>query len=141
MSAYLYTWNPNKWNWEDLQDAICRVNNDEQYDRRWSCGNTRRIARGDMFFFMRLGVESKGIIGCGCVSSTTYESPHWDQEKRANGKTALYTNLRFRMLSENPIFPIEFLQDKFSDYNWTPPSSGRSIPDKIASELLSLIQS
>lgn len=69
MSAYLYTWNPNKWDWKDFQYAVYCMNNDEPYDRRWSCGNTKRIVIGDLFFLMRLGVEPKGIIGCGYVLS------------------------------------------------------------------------
>ena len=141
MSAYLYTWNPNKWNWKDFQYAVYCVNNDEPYDRRWSCGNTKRIAIGDLFFLMRLGVEPKGIIGCGDILSIPCKEAHWDQEKSAKGKAILYTDLLFCTLSENPIFPIEFLQDRFSGYNWTPQASGVSIPDKIASELLSTIQS
>ena len=140
MSAYLYTWNPTKWNWKDFQYAVYCMNNDEPYDRRWSCGNTKRIEIGDLFFLMRLGVEPKGIIGCGYVLSIPYKEVHWDQKKKAKGKAILYTDLFFSTLSENPIFPIEFLQDRFSDYNWTPQASGISVPDKIASELLSTIQ-
>jgi hypothetical protein len=50
MSAYLYTWNPNLWPWRDQQDAIDRIKNGEHYDMRWSCGRTKRIEIGDMFF-------------------------------------------------------------------------------------------
>ena len=142
MSAYLYTWNPNRWNWKDFQYAVYCVNNDEPYDIRWSCGNTKRIAIGDLFFLMRVGVEPKGIIGCGYVSSAPEYLPHWDRGEKSKGKTALYTDLLFKVLSENPILPIEHLRNKFPDYkNWTPQASGISIPDKIESELLSTIQS
>ena len=30
---------------------------------------------------MRLGIEPKGIIGCGYVSSQPYSLPHWDEQK------------------------------------------------------------
>ncbi|HCT99522.1 MAG TPA: hypothetical protein DF614_05530, partial [Methylococcaceae bacterium] len=65
MASFLYTWNPEYWNWLDFQDAVYRVNNKKQYDIRWSCGKTKRINTGDLFFLMRLGIEPKGIIGCG----------------------------------------------------------------------------
>jgi len=65
LNSYLYTWNPTKWDWSDLQEAIYLVNNDKQYDMYWSCGNTKRIVIGDMFFLARVGTEPKGIIGCG----------------------------------------------------------------------------
>ncbi len=35
MAAFLYTWNPKRWNWLDLQDAIYHVNNNKPYDMRW----------------------------------------------------------------------------------------------------------
>jgi 5-methylcytosine-specific restriction enzyme A len=140
MSAYLYTWNPNKWNWYDQQDAIYRVNNDESYDRYWSCGNTKRIEIGDIFLLMRLAVEPKGIIGCGYISSKPYPLPHWDAEKAKEGKEALRTDLLFKALSGNPIFPLVELQNKYPSVNWTPQSSGQSVPEEIANEIFLQIQ-
>lgn len=140
MSTYLYTWNPKKWNWSDLQEAIYRVNNNEIYDMYWSCGNTKRISEGDMFFLMRLGVAPRGIIGCGYISSKPYDQPHWDEAKAAKGITTLRTDLLFKVLSEEPIFTLEYLKEKFSGYNWTPQVGGLSIPDKVADEILEHIQ-
>ena len=139
MSAYLYAWNPRRWNWKDLQEGIAYVNNDERYDRPWRC-RTRKIAVGDLFFLMRLGLEPKGIIGCGYVSSTAYERPHWDPGKNAKGIKISYTDLFFTVLSENPIIHLEELNYKFPNYNWTPQSSGMIIPDGIEYELSSIIQ-
>jgi len=141
VSAYLYTWNPERWIWSDQQDAIYRVNNGDQYDMYWSCGNTKRIEIGDVFFLMRLGIDPKGIIGCGYISSQPYYLPHWDEGKANEGKTALRTDLLFKALSEEPIFPLAYLQDKYQDYSWTPQAGGMSIPDEIAAELFAQIQS
>jgi len=140
MSAYLYTWNPDRWVWSDQQDAIYRVNNGDQYDMYWSCGNTKRIEIGDLFFLMRLGVEPKGIIGCGYVSSLPYPLPHWDDEKAADGKSALRTDLLFKALSEYPIVSLANLQNRFPNHTWTPQAGGLSIPDEIAQELFATIQ-
>ena len=115
MSAYLYTWNPNRWAWCDQQDAIYRVNNGEQYDMYWSCGNTKRIEIGDIFFLIKLGVEPKGVIGCGYISSKPYPLPHWDEEKEKSGKSALRTDLLFKALSENPIVSLAYLQEKYPE--------------------------
>jgi 5-methylcytosine-specific restriction enzyme A len=140
MSAYLYTWNPNRWSWCDQQDAIYRVNNGEQYDMYWSCGNTKRIEIGDIFFLIKLGVEPKGIIGCGYVSSKPYPLPHWDEEKKKSGKSALRTDLLFKALSEDPIVSFAYLQEKYPKHKWTPQAGGLSIPEDIAHELFSLVQ-
>ena len=141
MSSYLYTWNPERWTWCDQQDAIYRVNNGDQYDMYWSCGNTKRIEIGDIFFLMRLGVEPKGIIGCGYISSRAYTLPHWNEAKAKEGKTALRTDLLFKALSEEPIVPLSYLQEKYPIHTWTPQTGGLSIPYEIADELFAIIQS
>lgn len=140
MTALLYTWNPKLWNWSDQQDAIYRVNNGKLYDIEWSCGNTKHIEIGDTFFLARLGVESKGIIGCGYITSKPYPLAHWDAEKASEGKQALRTDLLFKALSDEPIFPLSYLQDNYPNYRWTPQTGGLSIPEDIAEELFSIIQ-
>lgn len=86
----------------------------------WSCGNTKKISIGDIFFLIKLGIEPKGIIGCGYVSSSPYPLPHWDDEKAMEGLTALRTDLLFKVLSETPIISIEQLQARYPSYNWSP---------------------
>ena len=90
-NAFLYLWNPKKWDWCDLQDAIYGVNNGDIYDMYWNCGNTKKIQIGDFFFLMRLGEEPKGIIGCGYVSSLPRLLTHWDDELAQAGKKCLQT--------------------------------------------------
>jgi len=107
----------------------------------WSCGNTKRIEIGDLFFLMRLGVEPKGIIACGYISSSPYALPHWDEQKALEGKTTLRTDLLFKSLSEAPLVSLEYLLDKYPNYKWTPQVGGLSIPDDISEELFTLIQS
>ncbi|MFZ2726074.1 MAG: HNH endonuclease [Methylococcaceae bacterium] len=140
MTAFLYTWNPKLWVWSDLQDAIYRINNQKQYDSEWSCGNNKHIKVGDIFFLMRLGVEPKGIVGCGYIISQPYLLPHWNDEKACQGKQALRTDLFFKVVSEKPIFPLSYLQNKYPEYKWTPQSGGISIPEEIATELFCLAQ-
>lgn len=140
MSAYLYTWNPNRWHWADQAEAIYRVNNGDPYEMYWSCGNTKKIVVGDIFFLMKLGVEPKGIIGCGYISSSPYSLPHWDEDKASEGKTALRTDLLFKSLSEDPIIPLSVLSRRFPDFRWTPEAGGLTIPDSIANEIFPEIQ-
>ncbi|WP_417378174.1 HNH endonuclease [Gimesia sp.] len=140
VASFLYTWNPDDWNWIDLQDAIYRVNNDKNYCTHWSCGSTKhKIHIGDMFFLMRLGVDPKGIVGCGYITSTPFLLPHWDKEKAAKGITALQTDTLFKALSNVPIIPLEDLKAKYPNYGWTPIGGGVTIPGEIATDLLSFI--
>ena len=141
MAAYIYTWNPEKWRWADLQDAIYQVNNGEDYEMFWSCGNTKRIQPGDLFFLIKVGTKPRGIIGCGYVSSAPYDRPHWDESKRAAGEVAPRTNLLFKALSEKPIFSTEELERRFPEQLWSPQASGISVKDEIADKLLAEILS
>ena len=140
MSTYLYTWNPKRWVWVDQADAVYRVNNGDQYDMYWSCGNTKKIQIGDVFFLMRLGEEPKGLIGCGYISSSPYPLPHWDAEKAAEGKTALKTDLLFKALSDKPIISLTELQRRYPEYKWTPEAGGLTVPEPIAGEVFQEFQ-
>lgn len=140
MGAYLYTWNLTRWLWADQADAIYRVNNGDQYDMYWSCGNTKKIEIGDIFFLLRLGENPKGIIGCGYITSRPYLFPHWDAAKEVEGKTALRTDLLFKALSDQPIISLQELQRRYPGYKWTPEASGLSVPEPISSELFAEIQ-
>ena len=123
MNAYLYTWNPKRWDWADRHDAVNRITNGEPYDVYWSCGNTKRIQIGDVFFLMMLGHNNKatktekGIVGCGYIASAPFPKPHWDKQKAEEGKTALRTDLLFSVLSSEPIISISYLNDKYPSYN------------------------
>lgn len=140
MNAFLYTWHPKRWYWSDLQTAIYQINNGEQYDMCWSCGNTKRMNIGDLFFLMRLGLEPKGIIGCGYITSQPYLSEHWDEEQAIKGKESLRTDLLFKTLSEEPIFSLDYLKTNYPNFHWTPQASGISIQESIALDLFSKIQ-
>ncbi len=140
MSTYLYTWNPNRWKWLDQAEAIYRVNNGEPYDMYWSCGNTKKIAVGDTFLLMMLGIEPKGIVGCGYISSSPYLLRHWDSNKAEQGLTALRTDLLFKALADKPIVLLAQLLERYPSYRWTPEAGGLTVPEPIASEVLSEIQ-
>lgn len=84
-STFLFTWNPLKWNWTDLQKSIDYLENVGYVVRRWSCGNSKNIKKGDRIFLVRLGEKPRGIMGSGYAKSSYYIAPHWD---RTEGKTA-----------------------------------------------------
>jgi 5-methylcytosine-specific restriction protein A len=136
----LYAWNPSRWDWEGFEDAVATVREGKPHKMYWSCGNTKNIAKGDRFLLVRLGVEPKGIVGCGVVVSSPYPLPHWDKEKRAEGKEALRTDLEFTSLSPNPIITLHELEQLYPDVSWTPQSSGISVGEDIASELLAIFE-
>jgi len=142
MNTYLFIWNPSKWLWSDLPEAVVKVNTGEDYNMRWSCGNTKKIQIGDVFLLMRLGVPPKGIIGFGQILSRPYSQPHWDEEKARDGKTALRVDLLFNQLSDSPLVAEKTLKtDKETkQFDWFPQASGILIPQIIATHILRMIE-
>jgi len=89
---------------------------------------------------MRLGVEPKGIVGCGYISSTPFVLPHWDPAKRAAGKAPARTHLVFKSLADRPLIGLQDLKRRFPDYNWTPQMGGMAVPPRIGDKLFAEIQ-
>ncbi len=140
MATYLLAWNPDRWHWSDLNDVVKRVAQGELVLIRWSCGSTRRIARGDRVFLIRLGQEPRGIFGSGTVAVEPYEDIHWDPDKANLGESALFIQFQIDALldpEQETIMWRERLlgEARFSGMHWDTQISGISIPDDVASEL------
>lgn len=136
-NTFLFAWNPNRWDWVDLKESIDHLETIGYVERRWSCGNSKSIKKGDRVFLIRLGKEPRGIMGSGYAKSTYYVAPHWDGTE---GKTTNYIDIEFDILI-NPEESILF--DKYSlesiDTNnvqqWFPQQSGISIKQEVVDAL------
>jgi 5-methylcytosine-specific restriction protein A len=58
----------------------------------WSTGGRKRIVPGDRVFLLRQGVDPKGVMASGEVTSEPYADMTWDE---ASAGTALYVDVRF----------------------------------------------
>lgn len=137
MSSYLLTWNPKEWPQEKFDEYFDKFKLGETL--RWSCGNTKKIAKGDSFYLLKQGKGNKGIIGSGIVCQTPYVAAHYQAKMADNGKTALYVDIKFEYLSHpNKSIPIsrdELNSPALSCSIWDVRGSGKSIPIEIESEL------
>jgi 5-methylcytosine-specific restriction protein A len=134
LNTYLFTWNPDKWDWADLQENIEQLETVGYIERRWSCGNSKNIKKGDRIFLIRVGKEPKGIMGSGYAKSSYYVGPHWDG---TIGKTTNYIDIEFDILinpEENILFDEKGLNsiNKNNTQQWFPQQSGISIKKEIA---------
>jgi hypothetical protein len=50
MATYLLAWNPQRWQWGDLCEYVQRVAEEGSVVRRWSCGSSTQIKKGDRLF-------------------------------------------------------------------------------------------
>jgi len=55
MATYLPTWNPRKWDWNDLQEHLDSLAQGKVVQTRWSCGARKRIEVGARVFLHRQG--------------------------------------------------------------------------------------
>lgn len=137
INTFLFAWNPTRWEWIDLEKSIEHFENVGYVERRWSCGNSKSIKKGDRVFLIRLGQEPKGIMGSGYAKSSYYVAPHWDGTE---SKTSNYIDIEFDILinpDENTLFDKEALEiiDKNNIQQWFPQQSGISINPKIVNDL------
>ena len=136
MTTFLLTWNPENWQWDNIQNDIASIAENGFFDRRWSSGVTKKIQPNDRVFLMKLGSKlPRGIMASGWATSEVFQNTHWgDKTKLAN-----YVQVHFDTIIDpgnDSIFPIELLQDGiYSSVNWTPQASGMSIPDDVTEQL------
>jgi 5-methylcytosine-specific restriction protein A len=139
MATYILTWNPRRWTWtEDKYNSMVeRTRKGEPVKERSSCGNTKRIARGDRLFLLRQTVD-RGLVGAGRCIKRPHLDSHWDKARK--NEEALYVGLEFDTLL--PIasrLSIEDLIAANGDFHWNNLlASGIQIPDQFAGALESL---
>ena len=129
-ATWLLMWNPNAWVWNDLNRWIEEVNNGIRKPMTWTCLNTH-VQVGDHVYLAVYGKGiRRGIVASGIVTKPPFLKPHWDEQKRDEGKQTKAIEVEFDKLvdyrSEN-ILPIELLQRAFPNQAWSSQSSGIEI--------------
>jgi 5-methylcytosine-specific restriction protein A len=137
MKTYLLAWNPKRSQWTDLADLSRKTKLGVQPMTSSTCGNTKSIQQGDRVFWIRLGVEPKGIFGCGTVTRGSYVDQHWDSTRPR--ETAIWVDIRVDSVFHpdcEPIVPrAELDRPPLSQMHWDTQVSGIQIPDEVAAEL------
>lgn len=101
MSYFLLTWNPSKWPWIEFDDDLAEFHDRGHLNSNWSCGNTKRIRPGDRLFWLRQGVEPRGLFASGWALSEPYLANHWADESALPRQT-LYVDIDFDALYPEP---------------------------------------
>lgn len=120
-AAFLLTWNPLKYTWDGYNDWVSATATGRQAFT-WSTGSRKRgISPGNDLFLLRQGPEPRGLIGHGVAVSEIYQKTHFtDSSKISNYVDAEFDTL----LLEEHVLPLDDLQARFPDVNWTPMGSG-----------------
>ena len=138
----LLTWNPKQYSWDgttrkedgsffpSLAESIATIRHGQPARDRWSCGNTTRNIGGSRFFLLRQGVEPKGVVGAGRITSAPYQAQHWADAS----KSAWYVDIQFDGLVDAQEHGSLHVYD-VAGVNWDSPSGGISIRTEVMDEV------
>jgi len=143
MRTFLLTWNPGRWPWDNLATVCQKTAEGAPYESDWSTGNSKKIARGDRVFLLKQGEEPRGIIAAGWVTSEeVYDAPHYDEQRAADGETALHADVKFERIvdpAENTPLSVEGIKEgPLARVYWRIPASGTELPEDAARQLENL---
>lgn len=135
--SFLLTWNPQKYNWVDLQNDIEQLEEVGYVEKRWSCGNTKKIKQRNKIYLMKVGKGPNGIMGSGYTTTSSYSDQHWDGTE---GKITNYINVKFDELINCDNYNI-FNKEKLANIDpkniqqWFPQNSGISLNTEVSINL------
>ena len=138
MNTFLFAWNPERWDWTDLEKNIEELEKTGRVAQMWSCVSHKLINIGDRVFLIKLGRGKRGIIGAGFFATSPFLSPHWDN----SGKMAHRVIVDFEALlnpKEDSILSMDLLkQGNLNSQHWSSQASGISIKSELTEELESV---
>lgn len=136
MNTHLLSWNPDKWDWIDIDSAINDLQVTGLYRDSWSCGVNKSIQIGDRLFLIRLGKEPKGICASGYAISNVYQGTHWSGDP---SKLANYIIFEYDVLlnpAKDKILEMDILKTGIlAEQHWSTQNSGIVIRPNVVDEL------
>ncbi|MCD6067922.1 MAG: hypothetical protein K0S33_2748 [Bacteroidetes bacterium] len=136
MNTYLFSWNPDKWPWPEIEEDSLLLKKDGKVQERWICVSHKKVKPGDRAFVSRVGSEPRGIFASGFIASEPFLA------LSRKGKEIYHVMIEFDGLinpDKSPILTLELLNiGAFAKQLWTPQSSGISIKKELIEELEAL---
>ena len=130
--TFLFGWNPLKWPWADLDNDITKLSADGRLIDNWSVLSHKTIQPGDRAYFVRVGVEPKGIFASGVISSMPYIA---FREGRHYYRIEISIDVLLNPEKEQ-ILSLDILKTgNLATQTWTPQASGISIRPELVAEL------
>jgi hypothetical protein len=132
MKAYLFGWNPVKWEWAGLDNDIKTLVGTGKFEENWSVASHKTIQPGDRAYVIRLGKEPRGIFASGFIASEPYHAYR-------NGRKCYRIDIAFDVLlnpEKESILTMDILKTgDLAAQNWTPQASGISIKPQLVDEV------
>lgn len=134
-TAFLFSWNPELWEWKDIQEKVEALEQEGKAMQAWTCQSYKRMRPGDRAFFVRLGSEPRGIFASGRIVSAPYPTQHSEDVDTTQHSVMIEFDYLLNPTLD-PILSIERLTSAIvSQQNWTPEASGIAIRPEVVDEL------
>ncbi|MDB4924765.1 hypothetical protein [Mucilaginibacter sp.] len=132
MKAFLFGWNPLKFEWADIDEDIKKLATTGKFEDNWSVISYKTIQPGDRAYIVRVGVEPKGIFASGVIASEPYLAFR-------NGRHYYRITIALDVLlnpNKESILTLDILKTgNLAAQTWTPQASGISIRPELVDEL------
>ena len=136
-NAYLFTWNPEKWHWPEIEQNIEELQHTGKVTLRWNCRSHKSIRVGDRAFLARVGVPPKGIFASGSIVSRPFLLKVGTEEDKGFPKVLIEFDVLLPPAA--PLLTLEKLNEgNLAQQIWMPQSSGIAIKAEIVEELEAL---
>jgi len=133
--TYLFAWNPDKWEWTNLDEQIEDLKAGRKVIEEWSCTSHKRIRVGDRAFLTLVGSKGRGIVGSGYIASEPFLSKHWGGKEKFIHNVMIEFDALLNPFRE-PYLTLELLKmGPLEKQHWTPQTSGISIKPDLVEEL------
>lgn len=135
-ATMIVTWNPNEWPNEEYSQEVAAIAAGSIVHGRWSTGVRRSgIEPGDRVFFLRQGVEPRGIIGSGTASSRIFQGDHWSDDRARDIANYVFIEWDTLVMPEDGIPHAELVARLPAGGEWRPQGSGWVLPPALSADL------
>lgn len=134
-SAFLLTYNPDVWHWDDLElaSAVAATKAGSLYRDSWSMGGREGgVEADDRVFLVRLGSQGRGIVASGTVTGPIFRDEHFDGSGRQSNfvpvdwDTVVEADDRLDLVQVEAALPGQ---------HWHPQGSGIKVRDEVLPQL------
>jgi hypothetical protein len=135
-STYLFLWNPEKFDQATIEKTAKNIETSGPSIMNWGTGARRQLSSGERVFLLRQGVEPRGLVGSGRIEGEVKNIPHWDEEKRKQGKMSWIVPVRWDRLSTSPLIKREeLIRETGEEKVWNAQAGGVKLTTELAAIL------
>ena len=143
-ATMVVTWNPKRWNPDNWAEEIYpsnveAVETGRLLRDRWSTGNRKTgIEPGDRVFFLRQGVEPRGVVGSGTAASRIFPDEQWDDDRAGEDANYVLIDWNTLLLPDDGLPHSHLIEAIPEGGSWAPQASGWVLPPAAATKLETL---